>query len=119
MSLHPNGPDISRNADALASHVTGWDAQLDRALRIPVSRDRDEQQLADSRLEKAVCMVVDELRARGLGPEKVLAMLKSHVIACAANPERRKRDVLRWFIARYYDGASAQSAPDAAVADGA
>lgn len=119
MSLQQNGPDDSRSADGLAPHATGGDAQLDRALGVPFSRDREEQQLADRRLEKAVCTVVDELRARGLGPEKVLAILKSHVSACAANPERRRRDVLRWFIARYYDGASARPAPDSSVADGA
>jgi hypothetical protein len=73
-------------------------------LRATRSRYHSDHQAATRELEAAVEAVVDQLRARGLAPEKVLVIVKAYVVAHAPRPADLLDDVVRWCIARYYDG---------------
>jgi len=85
---------------------TAADARLVESLRAAPSRYHPGRQAAMRDLEAAVFAVVDELRARGVAPEKVLMILKAHVAAQAAHPDDLLDDVVPWCIARYYRQAA-------------
>jgi hypothetical protein len=105
MPIPPVRADPVPIGEASAPGSTVGDQRLDDALQAATSRHHAGYQAAMQAIEVAVCAVVDELRARGLGPEKVLVAVKARVAAqAAARSHDVLEDVVRWCIARYYDG---------------
>jgi hypothetical protein len=103
----PGAPDdrpVPRAAEPSASTPTAAGARLDGALRATPARYHAGYEAAMGDLEAAVWAVVDELHAAGRGPEQVLVRVKAHAAANAAHRADLLDAVVRWSIARYYDG---------------
>ena len=96
----PDGP--------LALGRSAVDRRFDDALEATPSRYHPGRQTAMRELEAAVGAIVDELRGRGLEPERVLVIVKAHVAARAAHPHDVLDDVVRWCITRYFQDQPAR-----------
>lgn len=109
----PNHSVGSESADDDAGQLTptGASERLDAALRAALPRYDAGYDAARRGLKEAVCAAVEELRAQGLGPEKVLVIIKAHVARHAPQPTLVLDDAVRWCIARYYATAGACKGP--------
>jgi hypothetical protein len=82
--------------------------RFDDALTVAPSRYRAGHQAAMHEIEDALDAVVDDLRGRGLEPERVLVFVKAHVAARAAHPDDLLEDVVRRCIVRYFQRQDAR-----------
>jgi hypothetical protein len=110
MPYHPDRPDGSPSAAAATPIRTAAERHLDEQLQAAPFPYSVGRQAALRDLEAAVGAVVDELRARQLGPEKVLVAVKARVATQARYPDDLLDDVVRWCIVRYYAGPVARAA---------
>ena len=100
MPQHPTGPDDAP-PEAGPFRSTADQRLLD-AVRATPPRYHPGHGAAMRDVQAAVCALVDELRAQGLAPEKVLVIVKGHVATRADRPAEMIDDVVRWCIRRYY-----------------
>jgi hypothetical protein len=78
---------------------------LDAALRAAVARSYAGDRTAEPRVRAAVHAVTDAMRADGVDVVTALRTVKAQVAERGVPHGRLFDDVVRWCIARYYEGA--------------
>jgi hypothetical protein len=108
----PAGRRADDCRDPALDDADGLDG-LDAALRTAVDRYYAGDRTADPMLRAAVHAVTDAMRADGIDVVTALRTVKAQVAERAIPHGRLFDDVVRWCIARYYEGAPPAPVPSA------